>query len=176
MEFGAEANFLFGGAGNDTLEGGGTLDGGDGDDKLRGGSDNDTLIGGSGHDTLFGSFGDDVLTGDAGRDCFGFYEPFQGIDKITDFVAGEDRIFVYAIAPNSGVGFGVNCQLNRGTHISAAQFTIGGTASTTDHRFIYNRNTGALSFDEDGTGATQKVQFALLPKGLDMTHADIFVL
>ncbi len=42
-------------------------------------------------------------------------------------------------------------------------------------RFIYNRNTGALFFDSDGTDRDGQVQFASLSTGLAMTNADIVV-
>ena len=79
-------NFLFGGAGNDTLEGGAA---------------NDHLNGGAGRDTLIGGLGADTLTGGAGRDIFkfGIVQFFSdgGIgpgkrDVITDFHHGQDKI------------------------------------------------------------------------------------
>ena len=60
--------FLFGGAGNDTLDTTGSsvnnvLEGGRGDDTLQGGSGRDLLIGGEGADVLHGQGGDDILIG-----------------------------------------------------------------------------------------------------------------
>ncbi len=62
--------FLFGGAGNDTLNGDEAtgpliLVGGAGNDLLYGGSGRDLLIGGAGSDTLFGGAGEDILIGGA---------------------------------------------------------------------------------------------------------------
>jgi Ca2+-binding RTX toxin-like protein len=94
------ANFLYGGAGNDTIKGnkgddqlyGGSgddkLDGGAGDDYLEGGGGNDTLKGGAGNDELFGDDGDDILDGGAGHD---YMEGGNGNDTLKGG-AGSDYL------------------------------------------------------------------------------------
>lgn len=65
-----------------------------GGNLLFGGLGNDTLYGGAGNDTLLGGAGADILSGGAGADVFRFV-PTDGLtatDRITDFVASEDRI------------------------------------------------------------------------------------
>jgi Ca2+-binding RTX toxin-like protein len=74
------SDYLSGGTGNDTLKGGAgndelygedgndILDGGAGDDYLSGGEGNDTLKGGAGNDDLWGGDGNDTLDGGAGND------------------------------------------------------------------------------------------------------------
>lgn len=72
-----------------------TIKGGAGNDDLTGGALNDTIIGGAGNDTLAGALGVDTLTGGAGADKFVITAQntvTTGIDKITDFVAGTDKI------------------------------------------------------------------------------------
>lgn len=59
--------------------------------NLLGGAGVDTLLGLAGGDRLIGGAGADVLTGGAGLDTFVFL-PTDGIDKITDFVVGQDHI------------------------------------------------------------------------------------
>ncbi|MGQ0685021.1 calcium-binding protein [Bradyrhizobium sp.] len=64
-------NFLFAGAGADTLAGmagNDMLNGGSGDDKVWGGSGNDSLAGGTGNDLLVGGFGADRMDGGNGND------------------------------------------------------------------------------------------------------------
>jgi hypothetical protein len=56
------AEFLAGGAGNDTIQGGG------GNDRLSGGAGNDRIAGGTGDDVVLGGAGDDQLQGDDGDD------------------------------------------------------------------------------------------------------------
>ncbi|WP_146136498.1 SBBP repeat-containing protein [Aphanothece hegewaldii] len=136
---------------------------------LVGNSGNNTLIGNGGDDILVGMTGNDTLTGGSGKDNFVFNAPSERIDTITDFNVANDTI---SIASNGFEG-----QLSVGSYITTAQFTIGTTATTTNHRFIYNSTNGALFFDQDGSNnANAPIQFATLNSGLAMSNLDIFVL
>ncbi len=96
---------MAGNAGNDALDAGDGddhLNGGDGDDFLfggagsdlmEGGAGNDSFDGGDGNDILIGGTGSDALTGGAGADVFCFSHG-DGIDVVTDFTRGLDRIDV----------------------------------------------------------------------------------
>ncbi|HEY4941834.1 MAG TPA: hypothetical protein VII56_10430 [Rhizomicrobium sp.] len=64
-----------------------TLNGGGNFDLLYGHGGNDVLNGGGGNDLLVGGTGNDTLTGGTGDDTFRF-QPGDGADIITDFVAG----------------------------------------------------------------------------------------
>jgi Ca2+-binding RTX toxin-like protein len=128
--------------------------------RLSGGGDNDRLNGGAGNDTLVGSIG---------ADQFVFTAPTQGTDTITDFaIAQNDRILA------SAAGFGSG--LTAGASITAAQFGLGTAASTAAQRFIYDSSTGALRFDQDGTGATAAVQIATLSTKPTLTNTSITVI
>jgi Ca2+-binding RTX toxin-like protein len=104
---------LSGMGGDDVLDGGGlsmdfdgndTLSGGGGNDTLLGRRSNDTLDGGAGDDLLHGGIEDDLLSGGAGADTFAFHvgtnlTPIllfsldgEGLDTITDFEAGLDKV------------------------------------------------------------------------------------
>jgi Ca2+-binding RTX toxin-like protein len=134
---------------------------------ITGNSANNTLNAGAGNDILIGGTGNDILTGGAGSDRFTFNSRNQGIDRITDFSVFDDTIFA------SAAGFGSGLVV--GGAIAVSQFVIGSTATTSSQRFIYDRNNGSLFFDQDGTGAIGKIQFATLNTGLALTNADIFV-
>ncbi|TXL71174.1 tandem-95 repeat protein [Vineibacter terrae] len=113
------ANYLVGGAGNDTLNGRGgndtlngrggndTLNGGGGNDTLNGGDGDDTLNGGAGNDTLLGGRGRDVLIGGAGADLFDFHAFNESgttdatRDQIVGFERGTDRIDLATIDANT---------------------------------------------------------------------------
>ncbi|RJE80887.1 CAP domain-containing protein [Paracoccus sp. JM45] len=93
---GAGRDSLMGGSGRDQLGGGAGHDqlfGHKHNDLLRGGLGNDTLKGGQGQDTLVGGLGADVLTGGGGADEFVFAGK-TGVDRITDFNTGQDRLMI----------------------------------------------------------------------------------
>ena len=56
----ADANTIYGGAGNDTITGG------NGDDTIYGNSGNDTIYGNGGNDKIYGGKGNDIISGGAG--------------------------------------------------------------------------------------------------------------
>ncbi len=192
---GLGADSIYGGAGNDILDGGtltsydssndklygqtgddelwgGTgldyLDGGDGADLLWGWNGTDTLLGGSGNDDLYGGAGNDTLTGQSGQDFFIFNNKTEGIDRITDFNVIDDAIAV------SLAGFGGGLTTN--AYLSSNQFKVGTAATASTQKFIYNNSTGALYFDQDGTGLIGQIQIATLNTGLALTHNDIYVM
>jgi subtilisin-like proprotein convertase family protein len=143
------------------------ITGNSGNNTLNSGSGVDTLLGGNGNDILIGGTGNDTLTGGAGSDRFTFNSRTEGIDRITDFNVVDDTIVI------SAAGFGGG--LVAGAAIAASRFAIGSTATTSSQRFMYDQSTGALFFDQDGTGAIAKIQFATLNTALALTNADIFV-
>ena len=144
-----------------------SLEGGAGDDTLLGGGGIDNFVGGAGNDSLTGGAAVDRLTGGTGKDRFVFTAKTEGKDTITDFSVVDDTIDV------SKAGFGG--RLSTGAAITAAQFRLGAAAGDSSDRFIYNKSTGGLFFDIDGTGASASVQFAQLSTGLALTNNDIFV-
>lgn len=169
----AQDNTLNGGSGNDTINGGlgnDSLIGSYGNDILVGGDGNDTISGGSGNDTLIGGIGNDKLIGSSGADVFVLNNPNQGIDNITSFSAGYDKIHV------SAAGFGGG--LTAGDTISENQILIGSSSAADNdtQRFIYDRTNGALYFDADGnqTGF-DAVQIATISNRSTIGGDDIFV-
>jgi len=138
---------------------------------LTGLDGNDTLLGGSGNDTLVGGNGNDVLTGGSELDRFVLNAPGTGLDLITDFRVVDDTLVISAAQFGGG--------LTIGAAIDSSQFRIGAgarTATTTDHRFIYNSTNGALFFDPDGTNAIAATEIATLSTRLALTHLDIFAI
>src|SRR5262249_48864221 len=116
---------------------------------------NDTLKGGTEADKLFGGAGKDTLFGGTGKDGFYFDTPLNrltNVDTIRDFSHADDTIFL----ENA-----VFTKLAVGTLGSSAFFT-GIKAHDADDRIIYNKATGALFFDADGSGHVAQVQFATL--------------
>jgi Ca2+-binding RTX toxin-like protein len=134
------------------------MSGQSGNNYLYGGLGNDTLKGGSGNDTLVGSYGVDTLTGNAGSDVFILQR--GGIEKITDFTPGTDKLWVGTF---------------NGTATPGATFSAAGLAGApagTDA--VYDPSNGSFYFDPDGTGV-DPVLVAVLAKNLPITSADVVI-
>jgi Ca2+-binding RTX toxin-like protein len=177
------ADLLQGGIGNDYfsgLDGNDTVYGGDGDDSLNGGNENDRLEGELGNDTLIGSVGNDTMTGGAGSDRFiydtnaVFTTSAVGIDRITDFVSGTDKIVLdkTTFTPlGSVVGGGFNL---------ANEFAVVGSdagAATVDALIVYSSETDNLFYNQNGmiSGLGSGAQLATLT-GIPTLAASDFVL
>jgi Ca2+-binding RTX toxin-like protein len=124
---------------------------------LNGGLANDTLSGGAGNDTLFGGAGRDTLTGGAGSDFFVFNTALNAStnrDVITDFNHVADT-FKLENAIFTRLGAGVHA-------LNAGFFHVGAKAADANDYIVYNRATGLLSYDNDGSGAHAPIAFAVL--------------
>ncbi|UWR63659.1 M10 family metallopeptidase C-terminal domain-containing protein [Phaeobacter inhibens] len=132
-----------------------------GADVLRGGRGNDLLDGGLMADTLIGGKGDDF---------FRFSTELGGdnIDEIRDFDAASDTILLDSAIFTEAGEIGV---LDFGAFHSSAS----GTALDGADRIVYNTDSGALSYDADGLGGVDAIQFAQLQTGLQL-GADDFVI
>ncbi|MBK1986059.1 VCBS repeat-containing protein [Sphaerospermopsis aphanizomenoides BCCUSP55] len=167
------ANNITGNAGNNILNGGignDVLYGNSGNDNLSGGDGNDSLNGGAGADTLIGGLSNDTLSGGVGNDIFRLNASNEGIDKIQDFVVGEDKIEISATGFGGGLVAGA---LDNTAFISGLGVT---TASDSLQRFIYNSSNGALFFDADGNGVGSRVQIATLASLPTLSASDIVVI
>ena len=70
---------------------------------VRGGQGNDTLVGTPGDDVIEGGQGRDTLTGNGGRDQFVFRSGSDGLDTITDFKPGIDRLVFTELLRSVGI-------------------------------------------------------------------------
>lgn len=70
---------------------------------ITGGAGRDTLTGTAGDDVITGAEGADTLTGGAGADTFVYRSLRDGVDTVTDFVPGTDRIDLSALLAGLGV-------------------------------------------------------------------------
>jgi Ca2+-binding RTX toxin-like protein len=138
-----------------------TLFGGFGGDTLNGGGGTDTLIGGAGADRLIGGAGNDTLTGGSGADTFVYDARGFGLDTITDFVQGTDKIDVSAL----GIADFATLQLFRATNASLTQFfftfngsaeilNVLGSATLTASDFIFDTATTARTVSGAGNPDT----------------------
>jgi Ca2+-binding RTX toxin-like protein len=159
-----------GGSGSDTLIGNSannTLKGLKGNDKLNAGSGDDLLYGGAGNDRLLGQSGNDYLRGGAGKDSFFFTGSLSGnVDRIADFIASDDTIRLDDKA-FGGLKLGA---------LSQSRLCFGPQAQDTSDRIIYNKSTGELFYDPDGTGQAAQIKFATLISQPKLSAADFYVI
>jgi Ca2+-binding RTX toxin-like protein len=136
-------------------------------DSYRGTDFKDKIDLGKGDDVLNGKGGNDVLKGGKGKDVFEFDTALGAgnVDTIKDLSPKDDSIHLSAA---------IFTGLDKGW-LSAGAFVVGTAAADADDRIIYNKKTGALSFDADGSGSGAAIQFAKLSKGLDVSADDFFV-
>ena len=161
-------DYLGGSLGDDRLDGAkgnDSLNGHEGDDFLWGANGNDTLNGGVGNDSLTGGSGQDLLVGGAGQDLFFLDVVADSADSISYFSVAEDEIAFRSTSLNN-ISVGL---------LSDLQFTLGTSATTAEHRFIYDQPNGDLFYDADGSGgASQNLVGTLLNKArLTADHIQI---
>ncbi|MBB4041927.1 Ca2+-binding RTX toxin-like protein [Microvirga flocculans] len=145
------ANELFGHAGTNTLKG-------------QGG--NDTLHGGSSNDKLYGGSGKDVFVFDT--------KPSKSanVDRIYDFDPKYDSFWLdnkYFTKLGSG-------SLSKPKGFTSDMFVKSTKAKDREDRIVYDKDTGALYYDADGTGSKAQVKIATLAKNLKLTYHDFFVI
>ena len=155
------SNGLIGGIAADTISGG------LGNDRLQGLHGADKLNGGGGADLISGGAGRDTLTGGLGADRFVFGEtgPTEA-DRITDFQHGIDKLaLTYNIIPD----------LTGALSGTAFKRIDTGTVDATD-RVLYNKTSGEIFIDSDGSGAMSPVLLAKLAAGTALSASDFVVL
>jgi Ca2+-binding RTX toxin-like protein len=174
---------------------GGNIQSGSGNDVITAGAGAQTINGGAGNDTITGGAGADLITGGTGADTFvtgaagasvaasantlngtianGQTLTFgNGVDVITDFVSGTDKLDVATAATvaTSGIGLAANTDLATdttytilGTYNAATKvFTVDSTATSSTANvatLLVVGDAGALTF-QDTTGYTVLVGVA----------------
>ena len=159
----------------------GTLTGNELNNQIRGNAGANKIYGWDGADRLFGGSGNDTLMGGKGKDVFGFNSKLGtsktdrkvNFDKITDFNVKDDSVWLdNAIFKKLG---------SKGSELSPAKlkksyFTVGSEAKDKNDYIVYDKRTGILSYDADGSGRAKAIEFAQISKNLKLTYADFFVI
>ena len=148
--------------GNDVLRGTNGMDG------FYAGPGNDVIYGRGGQDAITGGTGNDRLYGGTGPDSFFFDAKLNArtnVDKIMDFKSVDDTLvlsrLIFKKLPAGG--------------LAETAFHVGKKAVDADDRIIYDKKTGALYYDPDGTGSAAKVKFAVLANKTTITHDDFAI-
>ncbi|MFN7527229.1 MAG: beta strand repeat-containing protein, partial [Dolichospermum sp.] len=154
-----------GGTGNDRLTGNAL------NNTLNGSSVNDQLQGLGGNDILWGGLGDDILNGGTGNDQYrfqgnGVFSSSLGVDYITQFDAGQDKI-----ALSLGTFNAITNTLGQ----SLTDFAVvddDELVNVSNARIVYSQSTGSLFYNQDGSilGTGTVFEFARLGN-LDITLA-----
>jgi Ca2+-binding RTX toxin-like protein len=157
---------IYGGADTDYLyyTGGGKSEqfGGGGNDFLYGGDQWDKLIGGGGSDWFEGGLGKNIYKTGGGQDHIAFdAAPDNKLDKALDFNPSKDFLNFYAHLYPVGVA---------GSMLAKSQFRKGAEAKDEDDNFGYDKKTGIVWYDENGSDAGGHVDVIKLDKGLGMSH------
>lgn len=141
-------------------------------DKLTGSNAANFLRGDGGNDTLAGGLGNDRLDGGSGKDSFIFNTTLNSatnVDVIEDFDPTADLI---KLENSIFKAFGATGAL--ASTAFAANAT--GLASNASHRIIYEKDTGELYYDADGTGAGSSVLFAKIGTNLALSYQDFLII
>ncbi|MFC1456677.1 calcium-binding protein [Microvirga arabica] len=130
------------------------LSGSDGDDKFTGSEGGNVLDGGAGNDRLDGDLGQNQLLGGEGKDIFSFSTKLKNnIDVVSDFRSTDDTIHLSKV---------IFSKIAKGALKKNALF-FGSKAKDETDRIGFNKKTGDLVYDADGSGTKYAaVKFAQL--------------
>jgi Ca2+-binding RTX toxin-like protein len=146
------------------------IKGNTGANKIKGLAGDDKLYGDAGNDKIYGGAGNDLLSGGAGKDAFVFDtkpNTTTNHDKVVDFKLKEDTIWldnaVFTKLGTSGTAA-------HPAALNKAFLALGTKAKDANDYLIYDKGTGNLFYDADGSGHGAPVLVATFSKGLALTH------
>lgn len=149
------------------------------DKVLVGTSARNTLAGKKGDDTINGKSNRDVLVGGAGEDTFVFDTKLSksNIDTIKDFKAKDDAIWLDKDLFKANKAFYnsvKNATEDSPIKLNKSFFVLGENAKGRNDLFIYDKKSGLLSFDKNGSDAGGLVEIAKFSNKAAVSHLDIF--
>jgi Ca2+-binding RTX toxin-like protein len=152
------------------------LTGTNGANVLMGNTAANTLRGLGGNDMLYGKAANDKLYGGTGRDTFIFDtrpNKSTNVDKIYDFKSRDDSFHldnaVFTKLGKTGTAL-------RPKKFSSDMFINGTKAQDREDRIVYDKKTGNLYYDADGTGRSAQVKIATIVNKTTLKFDDFFVI
>ncbi|MGF9757255.1 SdrD B-like domain-containing protein [Microvirga sp. 0TCS3.31] len=134
-----------------------------------------------GDDMVFGGYGNDILSGGTGKDKFVFDQKLGSsttdrkvnFDKVIDFKVKDDVFYLDdTVFKKLGKG-----SADKPSQLNKNFFTVGTQAKDKKDYVIYNKKTGVLSYDADGTGTKVKaIEFAKIDAGINLKHSHIYLI
>jgi serralysin len=94
------------------------------------------------------------------------------VDKISDFRYQDDSIYLdnkYFTKLGSGT-------FSKPKKFKSDMFVQNSKARDAEDRIVYDKKTGKLYYDEDGTGSKAQVQIATITNKVKLTYQDFFVI
>ena len=93
------------------------------------------------------------------------------VDRIYGYRAKDDIIQL-----ENGVFTKLGKGSTKGVKLKADMFVTGKKAQDAEDRIVYDKASGALYYDQDGTGSRAQVKIATLDKNLKITQGEFFVI
>ena len=119
---------------------------------------------------LHGGTGKDTLIGGAGKDSFVFdtrLNKTTNVDTISGFSVKDDTIRL-----ENAIFKG----LKKTGALSKSAFVLGTKAKDANDRILYDKKSGYVSYDADGTGKGAAIKIAKIAEKVSLTHTDFFVI
>jgi len=141
---------------------------------LKGSTFANAITGNAGANKIYGGLGSDLLRGGDGKDTFVFdTKPHKSanVDRILDFNVRDDSF---------QLDNAVFTKLGKGTptapvRFKSDMFVEGTRAKDREDRIVYDKKTGNLYYDADGTGRSAQVKIATLTNKEKLYYHDFFV-
>jgi Ca2+-binding RTX toxin-like protein len=145
-----------------------TFTGTDSGNSIIGTSGNDRIDTKGGDDKIWGGGGNDLIFTGSGRDAITFdtvigtsKDVIVDFNPVYDSVRLNDKIFT---------------KLTDEGALRSSWFRAGEKAVDRDDYIVYDKSTGKLSYDADGSGSGAAVHFATFENKANLTAADFYVL
>ncbi|MBM6579138.1 endonuclease/exonuclease/phosphatase family protein [Microvirga sp. BT689] len=143
--------------------------------QLKGNGLANAITGNAAANKIHGGLGNDLLRGGSGKDVFVFDTKLNkstNVDRVYDFKSSDDSFYLdNAVFTKLGPG-----SASRPKKFTSDMFVTGTKAQDREDRIIYDKKTGNLYYDADGTGKIGQVKIATIVNKTTLKFDDFFVI